>query len=149
MKNLLIAIRDYLRNDTDLNYVQDRSIFITFDEYWLPDSIAFPAISIKDGSIKNDQRLCKNYLQEMFVIINVWQQALRDPEQLVIGDNSILDMAETVKALLIDRKFSLEGLMNVFITDEGDSENFKEKNGSQYIQKKSIIVKYSWHKTWD
>lgn len=148
MKTLLIAIRDYLRADTTLSYVQDRSIFITPDEYWLPDSITFPAISIKDGSAFNDQRLCKNYLQDSMVIVNLYQQAINDPEQLVIGSNSVLDMAGTVKTSLIDRKFSISGLQNAFISEEGASENFQDKTGSKYIQKKAIIIKYSWHKTW-
>ncbi len=148
MKTLLIAIRDYLRADTTLSYVQDRSIFITPDEYWLPDSIVFPAISIKDGSASNDQKLCNNYLQDATVIVNIYQQALNDPEQLVIGTNSVLDMVDMVKTSLIARRFSLAGLQNAFIAEEGASENFQDKQGSKYIQKKSILIKYSWHKTW-
>ena len=148
MKALLEAIQTKLRDSATLNYVQDRSIIITPDEYWLPNSIVFPAISIKDGGISNDQKLCKTYMQESEVMVIAYQQALNDPEKLVTGQNSVLDITEDIKAVLIDQDLGFADVNNVFITSELPSENFQNKEGNRYIQKKSIVIRYSLYKAW-
>lgn len=148
MKALLSAIQAKLRESATLSYVQDRSIIITPDEYWLPNSIVFPAISIKDGGISNEQKLSQNYMQNAEVMVISYQQALNDPEQLVTGQNSVLDMSEDIKAVLIDQALGFADIQNVFVDSELPSENFQNKEGNRYIQKKTIVIKYTLFKHW-
>ena len=145
MKELILAIKSHLRSDVNLSYVQDEAIFITPDEQLIPESVTLPAISLKDGSIKNEQKLCNNYLQYAQIKITVYQQILKQ-EDSITGTRGILDMAADVTTSLIDEKFSISGLMNVFPVGEGESQIMGREN--EMMQMKTIVFEYRRHKTW-
>ncbi len=145
MKELMLAIKSHLRSDTNLSYVQDESIFITPDEDLIPESISLPAISLKDGQIKNDQKLCKNYIQYAQIKITVYQRILKQ-EESITGTHGVLDMASDVTTSLIDEKFSISGLQNVFPIGEGESQIMGREN--EMMQMKTIVFQYTRHRTW-
>jgi hypothetical protein len=145
MKVLMLAIKAHLQADITLGYIPDMSIFITPDEQLIPESVNLPAISIKDGSIKNDQKLCKNYIQYATVKVTVYQRILKQ-EESITGTNGVLDMAADVTTSLIDEKFSIAGLQNVFPVGEGESQIMGREN--EMMQMKTIVFQYTRHITW-
>ncbi len=145
MKTLLLAIKSHLQNDINLAYVPDLSIFITPDEMLIPEQTLLPAISIKDGQIKNEQKLCKNYIQYASVKVTVYQRILKQ-EESIVGTHGVLDMASDVITSLIDEKFSISGLQNVFPISEGESHIMGSEN--EMLQMKTVIFQYTRHKTW-
>ncbi len=145
MEELMLAVKSYLRSDANLSYVQDESIFITPDEELIPESISLPAISLKDGQIKNDQKLCKNYIQYAQIKITVYQRILKQ-EESITGTHGVLDMASDVTTSLIDEKFSISGIQNVFPVGEGESQIMGREN--EMMQMKTIVFQYTRHRTW-
>ncbi len=145
MKTLMLAIKAHLQNDTTLAYIPDLSIFITPDEQLIPEQVSLPAISIKDGSIKNDQKVCSNYIQYAQVNITVYQRIFKS-EDSIIGVHGVLEMAADVITSLIDEKFSISGLQNVFPISEGESQIMGREN--EMMQMKTIVFQYTRHKTW-
>jgi hypothetical protein len=145
MKELMLAIKSHLQGDSNLNYVQAMSIFITPDEGLIPNQVKLPAISIKDGSIKNEQKLCNNYLQSALVKVTVYQRILK-PEESITGTHGVLEMATDVIASLIGKKLGLTGIQNVFPVGEGESQVMGREN--EMIQMKVISFLYTRHRTW-
>jgi hypothetical protein len=145
MKELLLAVKSHLQGDPDLGYVQDMSIFITPDEGLIPNQAKLPAISIKDGSIKNEQKLCNNYLQSALVKVTVYQRILK-PEESIVGTHGVLEMAADVIASLIGNKLGLPGIENVFPIGEGESQVMGREN--EMMQMKVISFLYMRHKVW-
>ncbi len=145
MKELMLAIKSHLRADVNLLYVQDESIFITPDEQLIPESVTLPAISLKDGSIKNNQKLCKNYIQDAIVKVTVYQRIFKQ-EESIVGTHGVLDMASDVITSLIDQKHSISGIQNVFPIGEGESQIMGREN--EMMQMKTISLMYTRHRTW-
>ncbi len=145
MKELLKAIKIRLQADTNLSYVRDSDIFITSDENLIPPATMFPAIAVKDGSIKNKQRLTRNYLQDAEVRITVYQRIFK-PEDSIMGTHGVLSMAGDVTASLVDQKLNLAGVQNVFPIAEDPSQTIKDKEGM--VQKKTLIFSYIRHRNW-
>jgi len=145
MKELLKAIKTHLQADANLSYVRDGDIFITSDENLIPAATMFPAIAVKDSSIRNEQRLARNYLQDAEVRITVYQRII-NPEDSIMGARGVLSMASDVIASLIDQKLNLPGVQNVFPITEDPSQTIKDKE--QMIQKKTITFSYTRHKSW-
>ena len=145
MKELLKAIKTHLQADTDLSYVRDGDIYITSDENSIPAASMFPAIALKDGSVRNEQRLARNYLQDAEVRITVYQRIIK-PEDSIIGTHGVLDMASDVIASLIDQKLNLPCIQNAFPITEDPSQTIKDKE--EMIQKKTITFSYTRHKSW-
>ena len=145
MKALMLAVKSRLQTDSTLNYVRDCDIWITEDESLLPAAIKFPAIAIKDGPIKNEQKLCKNYVQDAAIKIIVYQQLLKT-EEAITGTHGILDMASDVITSLIDNTLSISGIQNIFPIAESESGLFGDEE--EMIQRKTITIIYRRHRTW-
>ncbi len=145
MKDLLLAIKEHLKNDSTLDYVPDNSIYIACDENLIPSYAKMPAIAIKDGNIRNTQQLTKNYNQTAWVRVTCYQQILKEEESM-IGTYGVLQMCADVFTSLIDEKLDIAGVMNVFPTDEEASQTIGDER--EMIQKKTIVLQYVIHKTW-
>ncbi|MEW5802689.1 MAG: hypothetical protein AB1847_11375 [bacterium] len=144
MKELLKAIKTHLQADANLSYIRDIDIYITSDDTQIPAAAMFPAIAIKDGSIRNEQMLARNYLQCAEVRITVFQRILR-PEESIMGTHGVLAMSGDIVASLIDQK--LPGVQNVFPIAEDPSQSLKDDK-QEMIQKKTITFAYTRHKNW-
>jgi hypothetical protein len=145
MKDLLLAIKSHLQGDSNLNYVQAMSIFITPDEGLIPNQVKLPAISIKDGPVKNEQEICNNYLQYATVKVTVYQRIFK-PEEFIVGTHGVLEMAADVIASLIGNKLGLSGIENVFPIGEGESQVMGREN--EMMQMKVISFLYTRHRVW-
>jgi len=145
MKELLKAIKTHLQADANLSYVRDGDIFITSDENLIPAATMFPAIAVKDSSIRNEQRLARNYLQDAEVRITVYQRII-NPEDSIMGARGVLTMASDVIASLVDQKLNLPDVQNAFPITEDPSQTIKDKE--QMIQKKTVTFSYARHKKW-
>ena len=145
MKELMLVIKSHLQDDITLSYIPDLSIFITPDEQLIPEQTSLPAISIKDGQIRNEQKLCKNYIQYAQIKVTVYQRILKQ-EESITGTHGVLDMAVDVTTSLIDEKFSISGLQNVFPIGEGESQIMGREN--EMMQMKTIVFQYTRHRTW-
>lgn len=145
MKTLMLVIKAHLQNDTALAYIPDLSIFITPDEQLIPESVNLPAISIKDGQIKNEQKLCKNYIQYAQVKVTVYQRILKQ-EESIVGTHGVLDMTSDVITSMIDNKLGLTDIQNVFPVGEGESQIMGREN--EMMQMKTINFQYTRHKIW-
>ena len=51
MKSLITAIQTSLKNAATLSFIADADIVITPDENLIPQTMAFPALGLKDGPI--------------------------------------------------------------------------------------------------
>lgn len=145
MKSLLLAIKTQLQDDISLDYIPDLSIFITPDEALIPESVNFPAISIKDGLIRNEQKLCKNYIQYAQVRVTVYQRILKQ-EESIVGTHGVLEMAADVITSLIDKDLGLASIQNVFPIGEGESQIMGNEN--EMLQMKTVIIQYTRLRTW-
>jgi len=145
MRELLKAIKAHLQADETLSYIRDSDISIASDENFFPPSGNFPAIVIRDGAIRNEQMLARNYLQYAEVRVSIFQRILK-PEESLIGTHGVLEIAHDVIASLIDQRFDLVGVQNVFPISEDPSQFFGNKN--EMIQKKTITFVFTIHKSW-
>ncbi|MEW6378070.1 MAG: hypothetical protein AB1611_00530 [bacterium] len=145
MKELLKAIKTHLQADDTLSYVRDGDISIISDENSIPAAGNFPAIVIKDGPIRNEQMLARNYLQHAEVRITVYQRILK-PEESVMGTHGVLAVANDVVTSLIDQKLNLPGVQNVFPVSEDPSQLYGDKE--EMIQKKTITFVFTRHRSW-
>jgi hypothetical protein len=145
MKELLKAIKTHLQADANLSYIRDGDIYITSDENLIPAATMFPSIAVKDGSISNEQRLARNYLQDAEVRITVYQRIIK-PEDSIMGARGVLAMASDVIASLVDQKLDLPSVQNAFPITEDPSQTIKDKE--EMIQKKTVTFSYSRHKSW-
>ena len=101
MKALMTAIKSHLQDDSTLGYVRDTDIYITEDAALIPAATRFPAIAIKDGAIRNDQKLTKNYIQYAHIEITAYQRIVK-PEESIMGTHGVLSMACDIITSLID-----------------------------------------------
>lgn len=153
MKDLLTAIKSRLQTDTTLDYVRDCDIFIASAENTIPlNSLKFPAIGIKDGVIRNENKLCKNYLQWAQVHIIGWVQVLK-VEDSIMGNNSqkgLLDLMGDIFTSLIDNRLgyiSGDGqIMSAFPINESASNYWNDE--SLMVQWKIITFEYIRKKSW-
>ena len=149
MKALMEAIKTHLQDDSTLGYVRDTDIYITEDVALIPAATRFPAIAIKDGAIRNEQKLTKNYIQYAQVEITAYQRIVK-PEESIMGTHGVLSMASDIITSLIDDRLGFDSgsgqVINVFPVSEGASELFGDE--SEMIQRKTITMMYTRHKTW-
>jgi hypothetical protein len=154
LRDLLTCIKTQLQIDDTLSFIRDNDIYITEDETEIPASLMFPAIEIKDGQIKNVQKLGNRYIQSAQVQITIFQRIMQ-PEQSIMGDYGILAIVESVIALLIGNRLEMEGgddsgnnqIMNAFPIGETPTQTML--NGeTMKIQRKTIFFEYTRNKNW-
>ncbi|MEW6378597.1 MAG: hypothetical protein AB1611_03195 [bacterium] len=151
MKELMTAIKAHLQIDESLCYIRDADIYITEDDAQIPPGCGFPAIEIKDGLIKNEQQLSKQYIQYAQVRLTVFQRIIQ-PEESIMGSHGVLAIAQDVIASLIDQKLGFTTgnghILNAFPVGEEPSQTFSSESGGMKIQSKTVVFEYKRHKTW-
>ena len=143
MKDLLAAIKVQLQ--AEASYVRKNDIYITEDESLIPATTNFPAIAIKDGALRNEQRLAGNYIQHAQVRITIYQRVLK-PEESIMGAQGVLVAADDIINSLIGHKLNLADVKEAFPVAEDPSQLFVYEE--EMIQKKTITFAYTIHKTW-
>ena len=110
MKDLIQAIQTALRTDASLSYIADANIFITADENLLPMTIGFPAIGLKDGSVRTLIEDGADWERTLSVDIIIYQLLESDDISIVGQANpkiyGVLEISEDVHSVLYDNKFS-------------------------------------------
>jgi len=139
MKTLLIAIRTRLRADDSLAAVRDEAVIVTDDEYMLPESISFPAISIKDGPVANRALTNLEYESELQVRISCFVRDLQDGES-IIGDDGVLALVAAVKKSLTNNLLAISGMTTAVPASETASQAFGDD--ADMIQKKTLVMTY-------
>ena len=130
MQDILTAIQATLRGDTDLNYVSDSNILIEVDNAYVPAHAAYPIITLKDGGVERKRDFVgpsSGFMTEETVQINLWQVLLED-DKSIVGSGStygVLDIQETVDAILNANTFSLSCVLDVFCDSETQAEIIK------------------------
>lgn len=143
MKALLLDVKSQLQ--ADLDYIRAGSIFITEDDYSIPDYVKFPAVGLKDGEVIYTIETGDQETDELFVKAIAWVQLMK-PEASIVGDDAtgqkgVLDIIADIKASLNDEKFSgkYEGAIPV---SETESELIVEPEKKTVLQRKSITLRY-------
>jgi len=149
MKSLITAIQTSLKNAATLSSVADADIVITPDENYIPQTIAYPAIGLKDGPIVMEKEaaaagstLLWNVVYQVHVIIYV---AMADGEVPLIGQTSpavkgILDLNDLVRTILHENSQSITGIIDSYCVAETESEIIG--GNDMIILKKTMTFEY-------
>lgn len=144
MIELLLSIRDALRNAAGLAYIADRDIFITFDVTFLPFDAGFPAIGIKDGNV--DFALEEGRAWEKTINIDLIVYQLLMPGDIsLLGQavprvRGVLEIARDVHSVLFDNRFAIVGLESAVPLNERSVESLEGTDVA--LLKKRITYQY-------
>lgn len=142
MKSLLIAIQNTLKSGLD--YVRSGDVFIAPHEDFLPESIKFPAVGLKDGAVTRREEPGGMIEESLSVTVTVWAQLRRAAETSIVGDSAnkgVLEVAADVTALLDENLLGLDGVIEAFSPSESASAFFMEESGG--LQNKKITCHYT------
>jgi hypothetical protein len=146
MNDTVKAIQGRLQ--TDITYVRNKDIFITPDDDYVPNEVAYPAIGIKDGPIRKTELMNDQMGYERIVRINLWVD-LAKGQASIIGDSAgsgrkgILDMADDVNASLDENTLSLADVISARCENpEPEAELFGEANGTRLLVRKKLTIVY-------
>lgn len=142
MKSLLSAVKTDLQ--TDLTYVRNSDVFISEDLRLVPDSVHFPAVAIKDGSISYAIETQEQETDTLDVTIAAYVE-LRKPEAAIMGDEStskkgVLDIIADIVTSLSGNKLSGQADVAVPISETG-SELLADEDTA--VQMKTVTMRYS------
>lgn len=144
MQTLISAIKQALQNSDALDYVRDADVYVTEDDLLLPESVRFPAIAIKDGSVTYRIATQNQENDSLLVKIIAYVQ-LAKPEAAIMGDSAsgqpgVLDVMADVRALLKGNR--LGGIVDsAWPESETESTLLMESDG-QGIQYKTLTIRY-------
>lgn len=141
MKTLLQAVKAALQ--ANMSGMRAIDIFITPHTNLIPAGTQFPAIGIKDGSIKRAELMGGDSLDKEMVVTLIPYVKVYPGEKSIIGSGvfkGVLDVVEDIHEVLDDNLLGIEGMESAFCGDEKESEMFgKLEDG---LQRKIITYTY-------
>ena len=141
MKKLLQAVKAEL--GTRMTGMRAIDIFITPHTNLIPAGTQFPAIGIKDGSIKRAELMGGDSLDKEMVVTLIPYVKIYPGEKSIIGSGvfkGILDIVEDIHEVLDDNFLGIDGMEAAFCGDEKGSEMFG--NPEDGLQRKIITYTY-------
>jgi len=138
MRDLLLAVQSRLQSQLTAD-VRALDIFFTENEDWVPKTVKYPAIGIKDGGIDFDWETSKKYKQILSVRLIVWV-SIKKLQESLIGANGVLVLTGNVINALVNQKLGISGVYRAFPTSIGESETFGQE--SDMVQKQVTIFEY-------
>ena len=143
MKALLQAVKAELQ--AGMTGLRTIDIFITPHTNLIPAGTQFPAIGIKDGSIKRAELMGGDSLDKEIKVILIPYVKVYPGEKSIIGSGvfkGILDVVEDIHEILDDNLLGIAGMEAAFCGDENESEMFG--NPEDGLQRK--IINYTYEK---
>jgi hypothetical protein len=140
LRELLEKIKAKIQNQ--IPEVRDIDVFITPHTNLIPAGTQFPAIGIKDGSVKRNELMSNVLDRELSVSIITFVKMFPDEQSIMGGSGfkGVLELVEDLHKILDDDFLEINGVEAAFCEDENPSEMFgKPENG---LQRKIIIYKY-------
>ena len=141
MKTLLQAVKAELW--TRMSGLRAIDIFITPHTNLIPAGTQFPAIGIKDGSIKRTELMGGDSLDKEMKVILIPYVKVYPGEKSIIGSGvfkGVLDVVGDIHEVLDDNLLGIEGMDAAFCGDENESEMFG--NPEDGLQRKIITYTY-------
>lgn len=124
------AIIDRLQSEPSLDGIADDDFFVTPDENIVPTGATFPCIGVKDGDIDRERVAHNAEDHTLNVDLILFQLVKTEGDAMLAADPvvySILDLADDVRAVLLDRtneahKLGISGMLDNFCPEETGSE---------------------------
>ncbi|SDU26716.1 hypothetical protein [Desulfobacula phenolica] len=141
MKELLDKIQTELQSR--LNNIRDVDIFITPHANLIPGGTQFPAIGIKDGTVKRHELAGGEELDKKQHVSLIPYVKMYPGEQSIMGGSGfkgILEFVEDLHEILDKNLLGIEGMEAAFCENEKESEMFGKPGDG--LQRKIIIYKY-------
>jgi hypothetical protein len=129
---------------TDLTYVRDEDIFISVENDYQPSGLQYPAVGLKDGTIRRKELASGLWEETQTVTVILFQEHGTVPGTSVVGDGGtkkgLLEIAEDIHESLDDTTLGLAGVTQAVSLSESGSARVPEETGT--IQKKEITYRY-------
>jgi len=142
MRELLAAVKTQLQ--TGLDYVRDRDVNVVPSEGFIPAGVRFPCVGLKDGGLTRTELAGGMWEVVLTVKLVVYVQLLKE-EASIMGDSAagrkgVLEIAEDIHAALDENLLGINGMIEAFSPNEGESELFGDD--SELLQRKVITYQY-------
>lgn len=140
MKDLILAIRDYLRDTYHSDYIDPANIYLAIDLGLIPMDAGFPCIGIKDGPLEYSSLSTYEQEKSMKVSFAVYMQISKEAETIegtgtAIADG-ILAITDHLRDALTDNHLGLTGMESAVPESETESELV----GSDFLAMRKILT---------
>jgi len=144
MKQAIEKIQPALQTAEALSYIRDSDIYITDDLYQVPAGKKFPAVAIKDGPIKMEEKAGGMWMLTTTVLLAIFVQNYKATEAIMgntdTGAKGILEFEADVIGVLSENKLDIEGIELALWGGSDESEKFEDE--TEAIQMKIIKFRY-------
>ncbi|MBN1830290.1 MAG: hypothetical protein JW884_14250 [Deltaproteobacteria bacterium] len=145
MKDEIDGVKNALRNASVLSYVRDADIFITENEYLIPNSVKSHAIGVKDG--REIRRELPGGMMERTINVKVIAYVqLVKPGAALMGDaagkKGILEMSHDIDTVLDENLLDIDGMQSAFCRDIEESDTIGDDDTGDVFVKKTMLYEY-------
>lgn len=134
MYDLLTALKTALQGADALSYIDDRNIYITHDEDWIPIDVTFPAVALKDGDIEYIIDEGSGYWNPYCLVDVITYQEVKPGDYSVMSNTGhprifgLLEINADIHSVMFDNKLEVTGVESAVPVAERKIETIDSKD---------------------